>query len=237
MRERERERVVLYWSGGKDSAAALHELSTRPRYAGYQVASLLTTFTTGYDRVTGHGVRRALIEAQAAMLGIQLIVSYIPQCSTMTQYEEITEAELRTCRAAGARWAASGDIFVEKQRLAQLARVELASCQPLWKRTSRWHAERLLDLGIKAYVVCVQDGVLDPSFAGRELDRDFLRDLPTGVDPCGENGEYHTFAYDGPSFSQPIACRTGRVVRRDGFYFCDVLLAQGQSRAREENPR
>jgi uncharacterized protein (TIGR00290 family) len=215
--------VVLYWSGGKDCAVALHEIRTLPRYRGYAVASLVTTFTDGYDRVSGHGVRRALIERQAACLGLDLLPTYIPRAASMTDYETVMERALRGQRRRGAEVAASGDIFVEKQRLAIFKRVGLNGCFPLCRRDSRRHAEALIAHGFKALVVCVDGTALDASFAGRMVDAAFLRDLPPGVDPCGEHGEFHTFVFDGPIFHRPVACRLGEVVFRQGFYFCDLL--------------
>jgi len=219
--------TVFYWSGGKDSAVALHQMCTNPRYDGCRISSLLTTFTAGYDRVTGHGVRRSLIEWQARCLGIDLIVSYIPKQASMSQYEEVTADALQVQKCGGVSLAASGDIFVEKQRLALLKKVGLTACCPLWERPSRRHVEQILELGFKAYVVCVDGAVLDRSFVGRVLDEDFLRDLPTGVDPCGENGEFHTFVFDGPIFRRPVPCRLGREVHREGFSFCDVVPEDG----------
>lgn len=206
---------------------AYHEISTNRRYSGHQVAKLLTTFTEGYDRVTGHGVRRSLVEQQARCLGLDMLASYIPQKSSMRQYEDVTEEALCIEKHEGISFAASGDIFVEKQRMALFKRVGLTGCCPLWERHSRKHAEELIDLGFKAYVVCVDSAVLDVSFVGRPLDEDFIRDLPTGVDACGENGEFHTFVFDGPIFHQPVRCKLGIVVKREGFYFCDVVPEDG----------
>lgn len=215
--------VLFFWSGGKESAVAYHRLVTEPRYEGFRVSRFLTTFTEGYDRVTGHGVRRGLVEWQARCLGIELEVSYIPKRSSMGQYISITSQVLRRSCEEEIRWAATGDIFVEKERMALLDRVGMRSCCPLWRRNPRRHVEELLDLGFRSYVVCVDGRVLDGSFAGRLVDHDFLRDLPTGVDPSGENGEYHTFAFDGPIFDRPVPCRRGEIVEREGFVFCDLL--------------
>ncbi|HEX6203550.1 MAG TPA: ATP-binding protein [Thermoanaerobaculia bacterium] len=214
---------MLYWSGGKDSAMALHDLQSQPAYAGYRTARLLTTFTEGYDRVTGHGVRRELIEDQAAGLGIELVASYIPKRATMRQYEDVTARHLSELRRCGIRHASSGDIFREKQRMAQLQRAGLTGCFPLWNRHSHGHAKELIERGFKALVVCVDAALLGAELVGRALDHDFLRDLPTGVDPCGENGEFHTFVFDGPVFAQPIRCTPGIVVTREGFHFCDLI--------------
>jgi len=235
-------RAVLFWSGGKDSAVAYHRLITDPAYRDCQVSTLLTTFTEGYDRVTGHGVRRSLVEAQARSLGLDLIASYIPKTSSMRQYEDITKAVLRSEQDKGITLAAAGDIFVEKQRMALLRRVGLMGCCPLWEKKPPQHAEELIELGFKAYVICVDGAVLDASFVGRTLDREFLRDLPTGIDPCGENGEFHTFVFDGPIFREEIRCKLGRVVHREGFHFCDVLpqsmalRRQGAGKALSRDP-
>lgn len=215
--------VVLYWSGGKDSAMALHEISTGRGYRSYRVASLLTTFTEGFDRVSGHGVRRSLVERQAESIGLDLLQTFIPQQANMLQYEIVVERALVEQKRKGTDLAASGDIFVEKQRMALFKRVGMSGCFPLCKRSTRRHAEELIGLGFKALVICVDSTVLEASFVGRPIDEDFLRDLPTGVDPSGEHGEFHTFVFDGPIFSRPVECKLGAVVQRQGFYFCDVV--------------
>jgi uncharacterized protein (TIGR00290 family) len=215
--------IVLYWSGGKDSAMAFQEIATSERYSDHRITSLLTTLTAGYDRITGHGVRRELLERQAACLGLDVVLTYIPKKSTMAQYEDVMEDALRKLRLAGSELAATGDIFLEKQRIAMFKNVGMKSCFPLLLRNTRDYVCDLIDRGIKAYVICVNSAVLDQSFVGRVLDREFLNDLPFGVDPCGENGEYHTFVFDGPIFRNKVECKLGRTVFREGFYFCDVL--------------
>ena len=215
--------AILYWSGGKDCALALYHLQTAERFKGVRVSSLLTTFTDGYDRVSDHGIRRILIERQADSLGLALHKTYIPQRASMTQYESVMEEALAHHRAHGVRIAASGDIFVEKQRVATLRKMGFRGCFPLWERSTQEQIQVLLASGIKAYVVCVDSAVLDRSFVGQILDADFIGRLPTHVDPCGENGEFHTFVVDGPMFRTPIRCRLGDIVFRESLYFCDVI--------------
>ena len=215
--------MFIYWSGGKDSAMALHEVSTNQRYREYQVTGLLTTLTEGYDRISGHGVRRSLLEYQAACLGLNLHKTYIPKGATMGEYESVIEEALLKHKGEGSSVAATGDIFVEKRRMATFKKTGVKGCFPLMLNNSYEHVTRLIDLGFKAYVVCVDSAVFDQSFAGRILDRDFLDELPTGVDPCGENGEFHTFVFDGPIFRERVKCKLGKVVLRESFYFCDFL--------------
>jgi uncharacterized protein (TIGR00290 family) len=215
--------IVLYWSGGKDSAMAFHEIATHERYSGYEITTLLTTLTSGYDRITGHGVRRALLELQAHCLGLNFIPTYIPKRATMAQYEEVIEAALSELKEEGIGVAASGDVFVEKQRMATFKKVGMRGCFPLMLKSTKNHVLDLIELGFKAYVICVDSAVLDETYLGRVVDRQFLDDLPFGVDPCGENGEYHTFVFDGPIFRKEVECRLGRIVAREGFYFRDLL--------------
>lgn len=215
--------TVLYWSGGKDSAMAFQEIATSERFSGHRITSLLTTLTAGYDRITGHGVRRALLERQAASLGLDVMLTYIPKKSTMAQYEEVMETALRKLKRSGNEFAATGDIYLEKQRISMFKNAKMKSCFPLLLRNTKDSVLSLIDLGFKVYVICVSSSVLDQSFVGRVLDREFLNDLPYGVDPCGENGEYHTFVFDGPIFKEKIQCKLGRTVFRESFYFCDVL--------------
>jgi uncharacterized protein (TIGR00290 family) len=217
------EGVVLYWSGGKDCALALHQLHTIERFKGFRVSCLLTTFTDAYDRVSGHGIRRELIERQADMIGIDLHETFIPPDATMAAYEATIEEALAVHRARGVRLAASGDIFVEKQRVAMVKKMGFQGCFPLWEKTTREQIDAFLGSGIKAYVVCVDAAILDPTFVGQPLDAAFLSRLPSYVDPCGEHGEYHTFVYDGPMFREPIKCRLGEVVLRESLYFSDVI--------------
>ena len=217
------EDVLFCWSGGKDSAMALHALR---QASDCRVTALLTTITEEYDRVSMHGVRRALLERQAESLGLPLHPVLIPpQCINQT-YEERMKEALAQHFARGVRRVAFGDIFLEDLRVYReknLAQVGMQAMFPIWKRDTRVLAKEFLRLGFRAISVCVDPRVLDPSFAGRELDASFFADLPAGADPCGENGEFHTYVFDGPIFKTPIAFRVGEKIMRDGFCFCDLL--------------
>lgn len=216
------EDVLFCWSGGKDSAMALHALRAAN---DCRVTALLTTITEEYDRISMHGVRRALLERQAESLGLPLHAVLIPpQCINAT-YEERMKEALAQHFARGVRRVAFGDIFLEDLRIYReknLAQVCMQAMFPIWKRDTRELAREFVRLGFRAITVCVDPRVLDASFAGRELDASFFVDLPPGVDPCGENGEFHTFVFDGPVFKKPITCRVGEKVLRDGFCFCDL---------------
>jgi uncharacterized protein (TIGR00290 family) len=216
------EDVLFCWSGGKDSAMALHALRAAN---DCRVTALLTTITEEYDRISMHGVRRALLERQAESLGLPLHAVLIPpQCINAT-YEERMKEALAQHFARGVRRVAFGDIFLEDLRIYReknLAQVGMQALFPIWKRDTRELAREFVRLGFRAITVCVDPRVLDASFAGRELDASFFVDLPPGVDPCGENGEFHTFVFDGPVFKKPITCRVGEKVLRDGFCFCDL---------------
>jgi uncharacterized protein (TIGR00290 family) len=215
--------VLFCWSGGKDSAMALHALQT---VRNCRVSALLTTITEEYDRISMHGVRRALLERQAESLGLPLHAVLIPpQCINAT-YEARMKEALAEHFARGVRHVAFGDIFLEDLRVYReknLAQVGMQALFPIWKRDTHELAREFVRLGFRAITVCVDPRVLEASFAGRELDASFFADLPTGVDPCGENGEFHTFVFDGPIFRTPIAFRVGEKVLRDGFCFCDLL--------------
>jgi uncharacterized protein (TIGR00290 family) len=218
-----REPILFCWSGGKDSAMALHTLLQR---SDVHIAALLTTVTEGYERISMHGVRRELLERQAQSIGLPLHEVRIPPQCVNPIYEARMEEALRFHRENGVQKVAFGDIFLEDLRAYReknLARVGMTAIFPIWKRDTRelirfFHANKF-----RAVAVCVDSKVLDPSFAGRELDESFFRDLPPHADPCGENGEFHTFVFDGPIFQSPIPVRAGEVVNRDGFIFCDLL--------------
>jgi len=218
-----RQPILFCWSGGKDSAMALHELRQRK---DLDVTVLLTTVTEGYERISMHGVRRELLERQAASIGLPLHEVHIPPQCVNPIYEARMEEALRLHYDQGVRTVAFGDIFLEDLRAYReknLARVGMTALFPIWKRDTRelireFHAARF-----RSIAVCVDPKVLDRSFAGRELDEAFFRDLPPAVDPCGENGEFHTFVFDGPIFTTPIPVRTGEVVERESFVYCDLL--------------
>jgi len=191
-----------------------------------RTVGLLTTVTEEYNRISMHGVRRAFLERQAESLGLPLHPVLIPPHCVNATYEERMQEALEVHVARGVRAVAFGDIFLEDLRAYReknLARIGMRALFPIWKRDTRELAREFVRLGFRAIAVCVDPRVLDASFAGRELDTSFFADLPPGMDPCGENGEFHTFVFDGPVFKTPIACRAGEKVMRDGFCFCDLL--------------
>jgi uncharacterized protein (TIGR00290 family) len=217
------EPILFCWSGGKDSAMALHTLLQR---TDVQIVALLTTVTEGYERISMHGVRRELLHRQAQSTGLPLHEVRIPPQCVNPIYEARMEEALRIHFDQGIRKVAFGDIFLEDLRAYReknLARIGMTALFPIWKRDTcelirSFHANKF-----RAVAVCIDSKVLAPSFAGRELDDSFFRDLPPHADPCGENGEFHTFVFDGPIFPSPIPIRTGEIVNRDGFIFCDIL--------------
>lgn len=230
----------MNWSGGKDSALALY----KAQQEGIPVETLVTTFNSETDRITMHGVRRILLKQQAVAMGLSLQTLELPALPGMEAYEAAMRSLHRELKTAGFTHGIFGDIFLEdlrKYREDLLAKEDLAPLFPLWKMDSRDVVAQYLQSGFRAVVVCVKASCLDKSFCGRLLDEDFFRDLPPGVDPCGENGEYHSFVFDGPLFTKPVNFRTGAVVLREypspkdgvecfanpqpvsGFYFCDLL--------------
>jgi uncharacterized protein (TIGR00290 family) len=217
--------IFLSWSGGKDSSLALYEIQKSNTHS---VAALLTTITEDYDRISMHGVRRALLEQQAAALGLPLKKIFIPKDATNATYESRMQALLEEGLREGIDTVAFGDIFLEDLKLYReknLAQLGMKGLFPIWKRDSGELARAFIDLGFKAVLVCVDTAILDPTFAGRPYDQDLLRDLPPHVDPCGENGEFHSFAFDGPVFQHPVHHTMGEVVRRDRYCFCDLVPA------------
>ena len=219
--------ILFCWSGGKDSAMALHVLQREK----VPIISLLTTVTEGYERISMHGVRRELLWRQAESIGLPLHEVLIPPQCVNPIYEARMEEALRKFAAQGVRQVAFGDIFLEdlrSYRERNLARISMSAIFPIWKRDTRELAAEFCAAGFRAVTVCVDGKVLDRSFAGRELNDQFFRDLPPHADPCGENGEFHTFVFDGPVFKQPVRCAAGEIVERDGFYFCD-LISEGKA--------
>jgi uncharacterized protein (TIGR00290 family) len=216
-----REPVLFCWSGGKDSALALASL----RRDRVPVSGLLTTMTERYERIAMHGVRSSLVRRQAEVAGLPLYEVRIPAGCNNALYEARMGEALREQLALGVRRVAFGDIFLadlREYREHNLARAGMEAVFPLWLRDTRSLAREFCAQGFRAVAVCVDPKKLSPQFAGRELDETFFRDLPAGVDPCGENGEFHSFVYDGPVFSRPLAVERGEVVEREGFYFCDL---------------
>jgi uncharacterized protein (TIGR00290 family) len=216
--------VALAWSGGKDSALALAAL----RRTGTRVGVLLTTFTDDYDRVSMHGVQRGLVRDQAAAAGVPLVEVGIPAACADEAYAARMEAALRSPPLAELDAVASGDLFLEDVRAyreERLARAGKSALFPLWGLDTATLARSFLADGFEAYVVCVDTHRLDASFAGRAYDAAFLDDLPPGIDPCGENGEFHSFVHSGPCFERPVRCRVGEQVHREGFAFADLVAA------------
>ena len=214
--------VALAWSGGKDSALALAALQRD----GTEVATLLTTFTDDYDRVSMHGVRRALVRDQAAAAGIPLVEVGIRAGCADEVYAARMEAAFRSPPLVELGAVASGDLFLEDVRAYREERLESAgraALFPLWGRETAALAHAFIEDGFEPYVVCVDTRRLDASFAGRDYDTAFLDELPPGIDPCGENGEFHTFVHTGPCFDRSVPCRVGERVVREGFAFADLL--------------
>jgi uncharacterized protein (TIGR00290 family) len=219
-------KILFAWSGGKDSALALHGI----RQSGqYEVAALLTTVTEGYDRISMHGVRRALLEAQAESLRLPLEEVLISRNSSNAEYESKMRAALEKYRMQDISAVAFGDIFLEdvrKYREENLAKAGMRGVFPLWKRDTAELAREFVRLGFRAVVTCVDTKALGAEFAGRLLDERFFADLPAGVDPCGENGEYHSFVFGGPIFSREIRFTRGEtVLREERFFYCDIIPA------------
>jgi uncharacterized protein (TIGR00290 family) len=224
------EKILFSWSSGKDSALALQEIQ---RGGQYEIVALLTTLTQDYDRVSMHGVQRGLLEAQAAVLGLPLEKVWIGRNASNQDYETQMRAVLERYQAEGVQRVAFGDLFLEdirKYRQANLAQIGMCPIFPLWGKNTRGLAQQMLREGFRSVVTCVDTQVLAPEFAGREIDAAFLIDLPPTVDPCGENGEFHTFVYAAPIFAQPIRFSLGEKVLRDNrFYFADLIPVEIKS--------
>ncbi len=221
------EKVILSWSGGKDSAMALYEIRRRQ---DYEVVTLLTTLTEGYDRVSMHGVREVLLEQQARSLGLPLEQVIISKEASNEEYEAKMQATLSKFQKLGISCVAFGDIFLaelRKYREDNLAKIGVKAIFPVWGRNTGELAKTFVNLGFKAVVTCVDSKVLDKAFAGRIIGASFLAELPSNIDPCGENGEFHSFAFDGPIFKKSISLTIGQIVLRDSFYFCDLLPVDG----------
>lgn len=233
------------WSGGKDSALALYHALQNPQY---KIERLLTNINSQYRRVSMHGVREELLEQQANAIGLPLQKLVLADQPSMEEYEAYMTNTIQELKAHHFTHAFFGDIFLEdlkKYRETQLARLGFNAVFPLWKKDTKELLHQFIDLGFKTILVCIKAELLDYSFAGRLIDKDFIKDLPNNVDACGENGEFHTFVFDGPIFSKPILFEKGEVVFREykvpekendqcfthqpqrpssmGFWFCDLL--------------
>jgi len=216
----------MSWSGGKDSAIALHEIL---RGDQFEVVALMTSISDEYRRVSHHGVREILLDQQADALGLPLEKVYLPsgkhQPCTNEVYEQIMGTVLAKFQARGVQTVAFGDLFLEDLRSwreANLAKVGMRGLFPIWRRDTTEMAHEVVRSGFKAYLSCVE-GKMGPGFVGRPYDENLLRDLPPGIDPCGENGEFHSFVHDGPIFNRPVPVRVGEIVIRDGRHYADLL--------------
>jgi uncharacterized protein (TIGR00290 family) len=215
-------KTLVSWSSGKDSAWMLHVLKQDP---SVEIGGLLTTMNEQFDRVAMHAVRRRLLEAQADAAGVPLRTVQLPWPCTNEQYEERMRVAVAQAVAEGFTHVAFGDLFLEdvrKYREQKLAGTGLAPLFPIWGIPTDALADLMVDSGLRSVLTCINPKHLDRSFAGRQFNRELLDDLPAGVDKCGERGEFHSFAWDGPMFNRPVAIEVGEVVDRDGFVFADV---------------
>ena len=219
-----REKVVVAWSGGKDSALALYEVLNSDCY---EVLELLTTVAKDQDRISIHDVRRVLLEQQARALRIPLEEIFILKGASDAEYEDKLLNTLKRHRVSSVSSVVFGDLFLEdirKYREQILSKVEMNGIFPLWKKDTKQLACKFINLGFKAIITSVDSHVLGKKFAGREYDEKFLSDLPVNVDPCGENGEFHSFVYYGPLFRERVSFKKGKISLRDNrFYSCDLL--------------
>jgi uncharacterized protein (TIGR00290 family) len=215
-------KTLVSWSSGKDSAWMLHVLKQDP---SIEVGGLLTTMNEHFDRVAMHAVRRQLLEAQADAAGVPLRTVPLPWPCTNEQYEARMREAVSQAIAEGFTHVAFGDLFLEdvrKYREEKLAGTGLTPLFPIWGIPTDTLARQMVDSGLRSVLTCVNPKLLDRSFAGRQFDRALLDDLPAGVDKCGERGEFHSFAWDGPMFDHKVAITVGEVVDRDGFVFADL---------------
>jgi uncharacterized protein (TIGR00290 family) len=216
-------KTLVSWSSGKDSAWMLHVLK---QDRSVEIGALLTTMNEAFDRVAMHAVRRRLLEEQSHAAGIPLWTVPLPWPCTNDEYEARMRTAVSKAVADGFTHVAFGDLFLEdvrRYREDRLAGTGLTPIFPIWGIPTDRLALEMIDGGLRAVLTCVNPAHLDRSFAGRQFDRSFLADLPSGIDPCGERGEFHSFAYDGPMFNHPVAVSPGEVVDRDGFVFADMI--------------
>ena len=218
------EKMIVLWSGGKDSALALYEIL---KTGGFDVVELLTAVTKENDRISIHGVRSVLLGQQANALGFPLKKMLIPKDPSDIEYEKASLRALEKNRVNGVFSVLFGDIFLEdvrKYREQLLIKVGMNGLFPLWKRDTKKLAQTFIDLGFRAVITLTDSNVLGKEFAGRDYGEKFLSDLPPNVDPCGENGEFHSFVYDGPIFRERVAFKKGEIgLRENRFYYCDLL--------------
>jgi uncharacterized protein (TIGR00290 family) len=216
-------KAILSWSSGKDSAMALYRVL---KAKDYEIVCLLTTITDQFHRVSMHGVREELLDVQAESLGYQLEKVMIPYPCPNQVYEQKMASVLSVWKAKDVRHVIFGDLFlgdIRKYREEKLAQIDMTPVFPLWMSDTKQLAWEMLKAGFRAVITCVDPKKIAPAFAGRFFDESFLKSIPPQVDPCGENGEFHTFVYDGPVFKRPISVRVGELVTRDGFVFADIV--------------
>jgi uncharacterized protein (TIGR00290 family) len=217
------QKLILSWSGGKDSAMSLYELRRGKRY---EVVGLLTTVTQDYDRISMHGVRSILLEQQAEAVGVPLRKILIPKTCTNEIYERLMAEEMEQLKREGVFLVAFGDIFLQElkdYREKNLAKAGMKGIFPVWKRNSRELVESFIKLRFKSIITTCDPRVIGENFCGRKINKRFLAELPASVDPAGENGEYHSFTFDGPIFKQSVRFNIGEKVLRDGYWFCDLV--------------
>jgi uncharacterized protein (TIGR00290 family) len=229
-----KKKAIFNWSGGKDSSLALFELLQQREY---EISCLLTSVNTAYNRVSMHGLRIELLEQQAKEIGLPLKQIRLPEMPGMEDYNREMFTMMKQLKSEGNDYSIFGDIFLEDLKVYrenQLAQVAMHGVFPIWKRNTTELIQEFIDKGFKAVLVCVNEKYLDKSWAGRLIDENFLNNLPKNVDPCGENGEYHSFVFDGPIFKKPIPFTKGEVVLRKyekgavdnfdtGFYYQDLI--------------
>ncbi|MEY8761131.1 diphthine--ammonia ligase [Chryseobacterium tongliaoense] len=231
-------KAIFNWSSGKDSALALY---TTLKESQFEVTALLTSINKEFQRISMHGVHVSLLEKQAESLGLNLIKMELPKEPTMEEYRDLMSKTMTEIQSQGVTHSIFGDIFLEdlrKYREDQLQAIGMKAVFPLWKQNTTDLIHEFLDLGFKTIVTCVNETYLDKSFAGRIIDKSFINDLPENVDPCGENGEFHTFTFDGPIFKQPVHFEIGEIVKKTYpkpkadpddeeeeyvFWFCDLI--------------
>ncbi|AZA80960.1 ATP-binding protein [Chryseobacterium lactis] len=207
-------KALFNWSSGKDSALALYKILQQDQY---EISTLLTSINREFQRISMHGVHVSLLEKQAESLEIHLVKMELPKEPSMEEYQEIMSKTMTEIQSQGITHSIFGDIFLEdlrKYREEQLNAIGMKAVFPLWKQNTSNLIQEFLDLGFKTIVTCVNGTYLDKSFAGRIIDHDFIKDLPKNVDPCGENGEFHTFTFDGPIFKSPISFEIGETVKK-----------------------
>jgi uncharacterized protein (TIGR00290 family) len=222
-------KAILSWSSGKDSAMALYRVIQSKEF---DVVCLLTTLTDQFHRVSMHGVREELLDAQARSLGYPIEKLMIPYPCPNAVYEEKMRKTLFSWNSKGVRHVIFGDLFLEdirKYREKRLSELDMTPVFPLWKENTTTLARKIIELGFRATVTCVDPLKLEPTFAGDHFDESFLSRIPQQVDPCGENGEFHTFVHDGPIFKQSVPVKLGEVVTRDGFVFADLIPTPNRS--------